>query len=286
MGQSMVRHLLAAGHVVRVHTRTRDRATALLELGATWADDPRTAAEGSDIAISIVGYPRDVEEVHLGSKGTLHAARPPRYLIDMTTSSPALAIRIAAIAETRGVLALDAPVSGGDIGARNATLSIMVGGDQDAFDAVRPVLATLGKTIVRQGPAGAGQHTKMVNQILIAGTMMGVSEGLLYARKAGLDPATVVSSVGVGAAGSWTVDNLVPRILRGDFRPGFFIEHFVKDLGIALDAAHEMGLDLPAVALAKRLYEAAIADGYGRSGTQALFRSLAERAGEPVHIAP
>lgn len=284
MGQSMVRHLLAAGHRVSMHTRTRDRAAALEREGATWCESPAQVADGMDVVISIVGYPRDVEEVHLGARGSLTCQTPPRFIVDMTTSTPALAVRIAREAERRAARALDAPVSGGDIGARNATLSIMVGGDHAAFDSVRPILALLGKTIVRQGGPGAGQHTKMVNQILIAGTMLGVSEGLLYAAKAGLDAGRVVESVGVGAAGSWTVDNLVPRILRGDYRPGFFIDHLVKDLGIALEEAASMGLDLPALALATRLYEAAAEAGFGRLGTHALYRSIAERAGVPVSV--
>lgn len=273
----MARHLLNAGHFVRVHSRTRARTDELVAAGAEWSESPRSVAEGSDVVMSMVGYPSDVEAVHLGPQGTLRAARPPRLLIDMTTSRPSLAVRIAAEAARVGSRALDAPVSGGDVGARNATLSIMVGGDEAAFDDALPILQTLGKNIVRLGGPGAGQHTKMVNQILIAGTMVGVSEGLAYAAHAGLDQATVVKAVGGGAAGSWTVENLVPRILRGDFQPGFFIEHFVKDLGIALEEAERMRLDLPGLALAKRLYDEAVAGGAGRLGTQALYRTVMDR---------
>lgn len=282
MGQSIGRHLLAAGYRLRVHSRTQSRADELVSAGASWAATPREAAEGADVVVSMVGYPRDVEEVHLGPEGTLRATVAPRLVVDMTTSQPALAVRLAEEARKRGSDAVDAPVSGGDVGARNATLSIMVGGSPAAFEMARPVLARLGTTIVLQGGPGAGQHTKMVNQILIAGTMMGVAEGLLYAAKTGLDPNLVLASVGGGAAGSWTVQNLVPRILRGDFQPGFFIEHFVKDLGIALEEASRVGLDLPALALAKRLYDAAIAAGHGRLGTQGLFRMLAERQGVAI----
>jgi 3-hydroxyisobutyrate dehydrogenase len=290
MGRSMARHLLAAGADVTVFTRTPDRARPLLNEGATWAASPKAAADGADAAVSMVGYPDDVEAVHLGPEGTLAGERVPPIVIDMTTSRPSLAVRIEHAARERGAMALDAPVSGGDVGAQNATLSIMVGGSPEAFQRGFPLLQRLGKTIVHQGGAGAGQHTKMVNQILIAGTMVGVCEGLLYARKAGLRPELVVESVGGGAAGSWTVQNLVPRILRGDFRPGFFIEHLIKDLGIAADEAERMGLDLPGLRLARSLYERAAAAGLGRRGTQALYLDLARRAGlevaveaEPVH---
>ncbi len=278
----MARHLLRAGYDLRVTTRTKDRAAPLLEAGARWAETPREAAEGADVAISIVGYPHDVEAVHLGPLGTLGSRRPPRIVVDMSTSRPNLARQIHQAAAAVGSAALDAPVSGGDVGAREATLSIMVGGDGAAFAEALPLFQAMGKTIVLQGGPGAGQHTKMVNQILIAGTMLGVCEGLLYANKAGLDPATVLSSVGGGAAGSWSVNNLVPRILRGDFRPGFFVEHFVKDLSIALEEAERMGLDLPGLALAKRLYEHVVERGYGRLGTHALYRTIAEASGVPI----
>ena len=270
----MAGHLLAAGHPLVVHTRTRATADELLARGARWADSPRAAADGAEVVVSMVGHPHDVDEVHLGAHGTLAAARPPRIIIDMTTSRPALAVAVAEAARARGVGAVDAPVSGGDVGARNATLSIMVGGESDDFAAARPILERLGKTMVHHGGPGAGQHAKMVNQILIAANMMGVCEGLLYARRAGLDATKVIESVGGGAAGSWSINNLGPRIVRGDFEPGFYVEHFIKDLAIALDEAARMGIAMPALALARQLYEAVRAQGFGRKGTQALAMVL------------
>jgi 3-hydroxyisobutyrate dehydrogenase len=234
MGASMAAHLQNAGHSMFIHSRTKAKAQALLDLGAQWADSPAEAAEGADIAISMVGYPDDVENAHLGKDGTLSSSRPPALVIDMTTSRPTLAQTIAAAARAKSVGSLDAPVSGGDIGAKNATLSIMVGGEQQHFDQALPILSILGKNIVHQGPAGAGQHTKMVNQVLIATNMIGVCEGLLYASRAGLDPLKVIESVGSGAAGSWSINNLGPRMVKRDFNPGFFVDHFIKDLEIAL----------------------------------------------------
>jgi 3-hydroxyisobutyrate dehydrogenase len=285
MGLSMAKHLHAAGYRLRVMTRTAARAEPLRELGAEILSTPRDAAEGADVVCSMVGFPKDVEAVHLGSAGTLAAQTPPKLLIDFTTSQPSLAVRIHAEAARRGVAALDAPVSGGDVGARNATLSIMVGGERSAYERACPILERLGKTVVLQGGPGAGQHTKMVNQVLIAGTMVGVVEGLMYAAKAGLDPEQVLASVGGGAAGSWTVTNLAPRVLKGDFRPGFFVEHFIKDLSIALEEASRLGLDLPGLALAKRLYDLVAEDGHGRRGTHALYLALARRQGIPVNVA-
>lgn len=285
MGLSMARHLLAAGYRVRATTRTPARAEPLRELGAEIVATPREAADGAHVVCSMVGYPSDVEEVHLGPNGSLAAPRRPGLLIDFTTSRPSLAVHLHAEAAARGVAALDAPVSGGDVGARNATLSIMVGGDRPAFDRAMPLFERLGKTVILQGGPGAGQHTKMVNQILIAGTMVGVVEGLLYATRSGLDPERVLASVGGGAAGSWTVANLAPRVLKGDFKPGFFVEHFIKDLSIALEEAQRMNLDLPGLALAKRLYDLVASDGHGRRGTHALYLALARRAGIPVAIA-
>ena len=271
MGVSMAGHLMSAGHSLVVHTRTKSKAQPLLERGAAWADSATTAAEGADIAISMVGYPQDVEQTHLGERGTLRAQNPPRLVIDMTTSRPGLAVRIAEQAARRGVGALDAPVSGGDIGARNATLSIMVGGDPAHFENALSVLRLLGKNIVLQGGPGAGQHTKMVNQILVAASMVGTCECLIYAQRSGLDPMKVIESVGSGAAGGWTINNLGPRIVRRDFEPGFYVEHFVKDLGIALEEATRMKLDLPGLALAKQLYDQVSKHGLSRKGTQALM---------------
>ena len=274
MGTSMAGHLLDGGHDLRVFTRTRAKAEPLLARGASWADCPREAADGSDVVISIVGMPADVEAVHLGSDGTLASATPPRLLIDMTTSTPSLARRIFQIAAERSVGAIDAPVSGGDVGARNATLSIMVGGCTNHVEDAWPLFELMGGTIVHQGDAGCGQHTKMVNQILVASTMLGISEGLLYARSAGLEGKKVLQSVGGGAAGSWTITNLGPRILAGDHAPGFFVDHFLKDLSIALEEADSMGLDLPMLALARRFYAEASEKGLGDQGTQVLASLL------------
>lgn len=273
MGVSMAKHLMAAGHPLIIHTRTRARAEPLLASGAEWAESPLDVAERAEIVCSMVGYPEDVEVTHLGPQGTLSAAKAPALLIDFTTSSPALAQRIAERGAALGTQAIDAPVSGGDIGARNATLSIMCGGTDAAFQAARPVLDLLGKTVVLQGPAGAGQHTKMVNQLLIAGTMLGMAEALSYAKKAGLNPETVLQSVGGGAAASWSLTNLAPRILKSDFAPGFFIEHFLKDLRIALDEARALGLDLPCATAAERTYRALAEAGYARAGTQAIVHA-------------
>jgi 3-hydroxyisobutyrate dehydrogenase len=275
MGLSMCGHVLDAGYDVTVHNRTRDRAQPLLERGATWADTPGAVAAASDVVCSIVGYPGDVREVLLGDDGALGGAAAGSVLVDLTTSEPSLAVEIAGAAAAKGVASVDAPVSGGDVGARNATLSIMVGGDEEAVERVRPLFETFGKTIVRQGGPGAGQHTKMVNQTLIAGAMIGVCEALLYAYRAGLDLETVLSSVEPGAAGSWSLTNYAPRMLRGDFEPGFVVEHFVKDMGIALAEARRMNLSLPGLALVQQLYVALMAQGQGRKGTQSLILALA-----------
>lgn len=274
MGVSMAGHLLAAGHRLTIHTRTRAKAEPLLARGARFAESPAEAADGAEVAFSMVGYPADVEHVHLERAGTLAAARVPRVIVDMSTSRPSLAVAIAEAARARGAESLDAPVSGGDVGARNAALSIMVGGDARTFERIKPLFDRLGKTTVLQGGPGAGQHTKMVNQILIASNMVGVCESLLYAAKAGLDPARVLESVSSGAAGSWSLSNLAPRMLRRDFAPGFFVAHFLKDLRIALDEADRMGLALPGLALAQQLYAAVRAQGHAQCGTQALLLAL------------
>jgi 3-hydroxyisobutyrate dehydrogenase len=275
MGRSMCGHVLDAGYTVTVHNRTRERAEPLLEKGAAWADTPAEVAAASDVVCSIVGYPADVREVILGDEGALGAAPAGSVLVDLTTSEPSLAAEIAERAAAKDVASIDAPVSGGDVGARNATLSIMVGGEEDAVDRVRPLLEVMGKTIVRQGGPGAGQHTKMVNQTLIATGMIGVCEALLYAYKAGLDLETVLESVSPGAAGSWSLSNYAPRMLKGDFEPGFVVEHFVKDMGIALMEARRMNLSLPGLALAEQLYVALMAQGKGRKGTHSLILALA-----------
>ena len=278
MGVSMCGHVLDAGYPVTVTTRTRSKAEALIARGATWAGTPAEVAAAADISFAIVGFPEDVRQVFLGPDGLLEGASAGDVLVDMTTSEPALAIEIAAMCGEQGVAAIDAPVSGGDIGARNGTLSIMIGGDTDPVERVRPVFETMGKTIVRQGGPGAGQHTKAVNQILIATGMIGLSEALLYGQQAGLDLDTVMGSVSGGAAGSWSLSNYGPRMLGGDFEPGFFVDHFVKDMGIALREAASMKLPAPGLAMAHELYVSLQAQGLGRKGTQSLILALARLA--------
>jgi 3-hydroxyisobutyrate dehydrogenase len=275
----MCGHLLHAGYPVTVTTRTRERAAGLLADGASWADTPAKVAHASDMVFSMVGFPEDVRQVLLGEDGALSRCRPGAVLVDMTTSEPALAVEIAERAASRGVHALDAPVSGGDVGARNASLSIMVGGPADVFEAVRPCFEAMGTTIVRQGGHGAGQHTKMVNQILIASTMVAVCEALVYAYRVGLDVQQVLASVASGAAGSWSLSNLGARVLAGDFAPGFLVDHLVKDLGIALAEAKRSRLALPGLALAHQLYVALQAQGRGRDGTQSLVHALTSLSG-------
>jgi 3-hydroxyisobutyrate dehydrogenase len=279
MGQSMCRHLMNKGYQAAVYNRSKAKAQPLLDAGAAWADSPRGVAERSDVAFAIVGFPRDVREVFLGAQGALAGAKAGAVLVDMTTSEPSLAVEIEKAAKARGVGTVDAPVSGGDVGAKNAALSIMVGGEAAAVEAVKPLLECMGKTIIHQGGAGAGQHTKMVNQVLIASGMIGVCEALLYGYKAGLNLETVLQSVGGGAAGSWSLNNLGPRILARNFEPGFFVEHFIKDMGIALDEARRMSLALPGLALANQLYLAVQAQGYGRKGTHALMLALEQLSG-------
>jgi len=276
MGAPMCGHLLDAGYEVNVYNRSRERAAELVERGARWCDTPAAAAAGARHAVTMVGYPSDVREVILGEAGVLAGAAAGTLLIDMTTSEPSLARDVHEAAAARGVDALDAPVSGGDVGARNATLVIMVGGTPEAFERARPLFGILGRTIVHQGGPGAGQHAKMVNQIAIASNMIGVCEALLYGYRAGLDLATVLETISGGAAGSWALGNLAPRVLRGDFEPGFKVDHFLKDLGIALAEARRMDLALPGLALAEQLYVATRAAGRGQKGTQALLLALAE----------
>ena len=279
MGSSMVGHLMNAGFAATVYNRNRSKAEALLGRGARWADSPAEVARNSDVIFAIVGFPRDVREVMLGTQGALAGAAPGSVLVDMTTSEPSLAVEIYQAAQAKGVHSVDAPVSGGDIGAREARLSIMLGGEKSVVEALNPLWNAMGKTIVHQGGPGAGQHTKMVNQILIASGMIGVCEALLYGYKAGLDLPTVLQSVGSGAAGSWSLSNLGPRIMNNNFDPGFFVEHFIKDMGIALEESRRMGLCLPGLALANQLYLAVQAQGMGRNGTHALHLALAKLAG-------
>lgn len=279
MGSSMVGHLMSAGYAATVYTRSREKAEPLIAKGAKWADSPQAVAEQSEVVFSIVGFPADVREVMLGTKGALTGSKQGNVLVDMTTSEPSLAVEIDKAAKSKGVHSVDAPVSGGDIGAKNAALSIMIGGDKEVVDAIHPLFAAMGKTIVHQGPAGAGQHTKMANQILIATNMIGVCESLLYGYKAGLDLPTMLQSVGPGAAGSWSLSNLGPRVINNNFDPGFFVEHFIKDMGIALAEAKRMGLSLPGLALGEQLYLSVKAKGWGRNGTHALMLALSEMSG-------
>lgn len=275
MGSSMCAHLMAAGCPAVVFNRTASKAEPLVAKGARLARSPKEVAAESDVVFTIVGFPSDVREVVLGPEGALAGARPGVILADMTTSDPSLAVEIHQSANAKGVHSVDAPVSGGDVGAREARLSIMVGGDADAVEALMPLFRLMGKTIVHQGPPGSGQHTKMVNQILIASNMIGVCEALLYAFKAGLDLNQVLASVSGGAAGSWSLSNLAPRMIASRFEPGFFVEHFLKDMAIALAEAKRMQLALPGLALAEQLYRAVQAQGHGRDGTQALLLALA-----------
>ncbi|GLI20274.1 oxidoreductase [Tepidanaerobacter syntrophicus] len=272
MGKSMAKNLIKAGYELLVYNRTKSKAQELIELGAAWKDSPAEIAKEADAVITMVGYPKDVRELYLGEGRVIENAKKGSYLIDMTTSSPKLAMEIYEEAKARGLYALDAPVSGGDVGAREATLSIMVGGDREAFEEVKPIFEAMGKNIVLQGKAGAGQHTKMSNQIAIASNMIGVCEAIAYAKKAGLDPKLVLKSIESGAAGSWSLSNLAPRMLDGDFRPGFYIKHFIKDMKIALESAEEMGLKTPGLKLALSLYEELAEKGEEDSGTQALFK--------------
>lgn len=272
MGQSMAKHLLQAGYALHVHNRTRAKAEELTAQGATWHDDVAGLAAAADVTITIVGFPQDVEAVYLGDCGLIAHARQGAYLVDMTTSHPSLAVRIAEAASERGVHALDAPVSGGDVGAREARLSIMVGGAPEDFEAVKPLLDLMGKNVVLQGPPGSGQHTKMCNQIAIASNMMGVCEAIAYSRRAGLDAETVLKSIASGAAASWSLSNLAPRMIAGNFAPGFYVKHFIKDMKIAIESAREMDLDVPGLTLAESLYEKLAASGGNDDGTQALFK--------------
>lgn len=276
MGSSMCGHLIDKGFEATIYTRSKDKAQALIDKGATWVDSPKAVAEASDVIFAIVGFPNDVREVFLGENGALAGSKEGNILVDMTTSEPSLAEEIAETAKAKGVYSIDAPVSGGDIGAKEARLSIMIGGEKEAVDALNPAWEAMGKTIVHQGPAGAGQHTKMVNQTLISSMMIGVCEALLYGYKAGLDLETVMKSVSTGAAGSWSLSNLGPRIMANNFDPGFFVEHFIKDMGIALAESRRMGLSMPGLALAEQLYQSVKAKGWGREGTHALMLTLAE----------
>jgi 3-hydroxyisobutyrate dehydrogenase len=286
MGSSMCRHVLAAGYRVTLHSRTKGKAQPLLDLGAMWAETPHAVAAESDILFTMVGFPQDVRTVYFGETGAIAGAQPDTILVDMTTTDPALSREMAERATARGLFAIDAPVSGGDIGARNAALSIMVGGDGVAVQAAMPLFELLGKKIVHQGGPGTGQQAKLCNQIVIAGTMVGVCESLLYGYKAGLDLNRMLDSIRGGAAACWTLDNLAPRILQRNFEPGFFVEHFIKDMGIALEESKRMGLELPGLTLARQLYQRVVDLGHGRSGTHALLLALEDLCKVHVSASP
>ncbi|GEK32729.1 NAD(P)-dependent oxidoreductase [Kurthia sibirica] len=271
MGASIVKHLLRAGHSVHIFTRTAEKAQPLVELGAIWHDSPKSAAQQGAIIFTMVGYPSDVEEVYFGNDGIFEAAQAGKIVIDMTTSQPVLAKKIAQFAQTKEMASLDAPVSGGDIGAQNGSLSLMVGGRREIFDQMIPIFEVFGKNIVYQGNAGAGQHTKMCNQIAIATNMIGVAEALAYGKKAGLDLEQVLKSIEAGAAGSWSLSNLGPRMMKEDVAPGFYIKHFLKDMRIALEEAAIMKLQLPGLTLAKKIYDELSAEGMDDFGTQAIM---------------
>ncbi|AFZ90454.1 MULTISPECIES: NAD(P)-dependent oxidoreductase [Bacillus] len=272
MGNSMASHILEAGYPVLVYTRTKQKAEEILNKGAVWQETVKDLSEKADIIITMVGYPSDVEEIYLGENGILRHAKEGAFVIDMTTSKPSLAKKIAEQAKEKSIHALDAPVSGGDIGARNGTLAIMAGGEKEAFEACLPLFSVMGENIQYQGPAGSGQHTKMCNQIAIAAGMVGVAEAMAYAEKSGLNPEQVLKSITTGAAGSWSLSNLAPRMLKGDFAPGFYVKHFIKDMGIALEEAELMGEEMPGLALAKSLYDKLSAQGEENSGTQSIYK--------------
>ncbi|RCX35486.1 NAD(P)-dependent oxidoreductase [Bacillus velezensis] len=272
MGNSMASHILEAGYPVLVYTRTKQKAEEILNKGAVWQETVKDLSEKADIIITMVGYPSDVEDIYLGENGILRHAKEGTFVIDMTTSKPSLAKKIAEQAKEKSIHAMDAPVSGGDIGARNGTLAIMAGGEKEAFEACLPLFSVMGENIQYQGPAGSGQHTKMCNQIAIAAGMVGVAEAMAYAEKSGLNPEQVLKSITTGAAGSWSLSNLAPRMLKGDFAPGFYVKHFIKDMGIALEEAELMGEEMPGLALAKSLYDKLSAQGEENSGTQSIYK--------------
>lgn len=272
MGKSMAANLMKAGFPLIVYSRTKEKAQELIENGAKWAESPKEVAKEANVIITIVGYPYDVEEVYLGENGLIPNGNENTYLVDMTTSTPSLAKKIYEKAKLKGMHALDAPVSGGDIGAKEARLSIMVGGDEEDFAQMMPIFQVFGEKIVYQGKTGSGQHAKMCNQIVIASTMIGISESMVYAQKSGLDPEKVLQSITTGAAGSWALSNLAPKMLKGDFEPGFYIKHFLKDMKIALEEAEKMNMELPGVALSYSLYEKLAERGEENRGTQALYK--------------
>ena len=286
MGNAMAHRVLRAGYPLKVHTRTKSKAQSLIDSGAVWADTPADAANNTAVCCSIVSLPSDVQQVHLGEHGTLQAPTQPEILIDFTTSSPGMAELLAEHATAHGAMALDAPVSGGDVGAREGQLSIMVGGPEAAFQLAQPLFEHLGETIVHHGESGAGQRAKLVNQILVAGGMLGLAEAMAFCEQSGLNHDRVLRSVSAGAAGSWAVDHLAPRVARGDFDPGFFVAHLKKDLGLVLEAGADLGLPLPAMQLAFKAYQALSENGMGTLGTQALAGVASGKLGEVPGFSP
>lgn len=272
MGASIVKHLLSSGYKVNVYNRTKSKTDELVDLGAVWKETPKSVAEASELIFTMVGFPEDVKEVYYGENGIFNGVQPDSILVDLTTSKPSLAEEIYQTAKEKGVSSLDAPVSGGDLGARNGTVTTMVGGDEAAFEKVKPVFMTFSGTLELQGLAGSGQHTKMANQIMIAGTMTGLTELLVYAKAAGLNLEKVLKTVGGGSAANWSLQNYGPRILKEDYSAGFFVKHYIKDLGIALAEAEKLGIHLPATENAKRLYDQLKEDGHADDGTQALIK--------------
>lgn len=278
MGKSMAKNLQDAGYMLNIYTRTKDKALPLIGAGMTWKQSVSDLAQASDIIITMVGYPDDVREVYFGDHGIINNAKEGTYVIDMTTSQPQLAIEIDEQAKLKGLHALDAPVSGGDVGAKNGTLSIMIGGKQQDFDQLRPVFEAMGENIILQGPTGSGQYTKLANQITIASNMVGVCEAIVFAKQAGLDPSRVLDSIQTGGAGSWTLSNLAPRMINEDYAPGFFVKHFIKDMTMALESAEELGLSTPGLALSLTLYKELADMGENDSGTQALIKLFEAKA--------
>lgn len=272
MGESMARHLLNNDYPLHIYTRTKEKAEKLIEEGAVWEGSVKDIAQKTDILITIIGTPEDVENVYFGEEGILENAKDNAYVIDMTTSKPSLAVEIYQAAKAKGLHALDAPVSGGDIGAKNAALAIMVGGEKEDFEHVLPIFNILGKNIRLQGGAGAGQHTKVVNQVSIAPAMIGLCEALIYSKKAGLNYDDVLATISTGAAGSWSLDNYAPRIIAGDLDPGFAIKHYIKDMKIALESAQEMNMPTPGLELALEMYEKLAAMGEGETGIHGLVK--------------
>ncbi len=276
MGLSMCGHLMDAGHSMVVYNRTREKAQSLLDRGAVFAASPKEVARQSEVIFTMVGYPKDVEHVYFGENGIFEGLEKGKILVDMTTTKPSLAVEIYDKAKAVGCEALDAPVSGGDSGARNACLSIMVGGDQSTLDKVLPLLKLMGTAIMLEGKAGAGQHTKMANQIQIAGSMIGMCEALVYSKAAGLDLQKMVDTISKGAAGCHALNNLAPRIIKGDYAPGFIVNHFIKDMGIAIEESHRMGIELKGLELVESIYRKLQEQGNGTDGTQALVKVLGD----------